>query len=86
MAARAAGVDVVSFMPVRFPAFTGKVNYRNHRKICVVDGKVGYIGGMNLALRYAKGGRGRDWCDTGGTQTLARSWCRRFFTPALLYR
>ena len=45
---RAAGVDVVSFMPVRFPAFTGKVNYRNHRKICVVDGKVGYIGGMNL--------------------------------------
>lgn len=61
---RAAGVDVVSFMPVRFPAFTGKVNYRNHRKICVVDGKVGYIGGMNLALRYAKGGRGRDWCDT----------------------
>ena len=61
---RNAGIDVHAFMPVKFPAFTSKVNYRNHRKICVVDGKVGYIGGMNLALRYAKGGRGRDWCDT----------------------
>lgn len=61
---RNAGIDVHAFMPVKFPAFTSKVNYRNHRKLCVIDGKVGYIGGMNLALRYAKGGRGRDWCDT----------------------
>lgn len=59
-----AGVDVKSFLPVRFPSLTGKVNYRNHRKICVIDGKTGYIGGMNIALRYAKGGRGKNWCDT----------------------
>ena len=41
-------------MPVRFPVFTSKVNYRNHRKICVIDGEVGFIGGMNIANRYVK--------------------------------
>ena len=51
---REAGIDVHSFMPVRFPAFTSKVNYRNHRKICVIDGRVGFIGGMNIAKRYVK--------------------------------
>ena len=49
---REGGVEVHSFMPVKFPAFTGKMNYRNHRKICVVDGRVGFIGGMNIAERY----------------------------------
>jgi len=49
------GVEVLPFLPVRFPSFTSKVNYRNHRKIMVIDGKVGYIGGMNIALRYVKG-------------------------------
>lgn len=36
---REEGIEVHPFMPVRFPAFTGKVNYRNHRKIIVIDGK-----------------------------------------------
>ena len=61
---RDAGIDVHAFMPVRFPAFTSKVNYRNHRKLCVIDGKVGFIGGMNLALRYVKGRGSRAWRDT----------------------
>ena len=61
---RAAGILVQSFMPVRFPAFTGKVNYRNHRKLCVIDGKVGFIGGMNIALRYVKGTKRQAWRDT----------------------
>ena len=52
---RQVGVKVRSFMPVRFPAFTSKVNYRNHRKVCVIDGTQGFIGGMNIALRYVKG-------------------------------
>ena len=52
---RQAGVKVRSFMPVRFPAFTSKVNYRNHRKVCVIDGIQGFIGGMNIAMRYVKG-------------------------------
>ena len=34
---REAGVDVHAFMPVKCPAFTSKVNYRNHRKLCVID-------------------------------------------------
>ena len=63
---RQAGVKVRSFMPVRFPAFTSKVNYRNHRKVCVIDGTQGFIGGMNIALRYVKGLHGGNlpWRDT----------------------
>ena len=61
---RSAGVDVHAFMPVKFPAFTGKVNYRNHRKLCVIDGKTGYIGGMNIAMRYIRGTKGSAWRDT----------------------
>ena len=61
---RQEGIDVRSFMPVRFPAFTGKVNYRNHRKICVVDGRVAFVGGMNIALRYVRGTATMAWRDT----------------------
>ena len=50
-----AGVRIFPFMPVRFPYFTNKVNYRNHRKIIVVDGKVGFVGGLNIADRYISG-------------------------------
>ena len=61
---REEGIEVTSFMPVRFPSFTSKVNYRNHRKIIVIDGRVGFIGGMNIALRYVKGTEGHAWRDT----------------------
>jgi cardiolipin synthase len=50
-----AGIEIYSFLPVRFPFFTNKINYRNHRKIVVVDGKVGFVGGLNIADRYLKG-------------------------------
>lgn len=50
---KAAGGIVEASQPVRFPRLTRKVNYRNHRKIAIVDGLVGYIGGMNFAERYA---------------------------------
>lgn len=61
---REGGIEVHAFMPVKFPAFTGKVNYRNHRKLCIVDGKIGYIGGMNIATRYIQGRSGQEWRDT----------------------
>jgi len=61
---REEGIEVHAFMPVRFPAFTGKVNYRNHRKLCVIDGRTGYIGGMNIASRYVNGRHGQAWRDT----------------------
>lgn len=74
------GIDIHSFMPVRFPAFTSKVNYRNHRKLCVVDGKTGFIGGMNIALRYVKGDGRQTWHDThllvegGGVYAIQRAF------------
>lgn len=58
------GIEVYAFMPVRFPAFTSRVNYRNHRKICVIDGEVGFIGGMNIARRYVQGTQKQSWRDT----------------------
>ena len=58
------GIDVRPFLKVRFPRFTGKVNYRNHRKLAVIDGKVGFIGGMNVAVRYIKGVSWGNWRDT----------------------
>ena len=57
---REEGIEVAPFLPVRFPSFTSKVNYRNHRKLMVVDGRTGFIGGMNIALRYVS----NKWRDT----------------------
>lgn len=74
------GIDIHAFMPVRFPAFTSKVNYRNHRKLCVVDGKTGFIGGMNIALRYVKGDGKQTWHDIhlrvegGGVYAIQRAF------------
>lgn len=50
-----AGVETFSFMPVKFYRFALKINYRNHRKIIIVDGKVGFVGGLNIADRYING-------------------------------
>lgn len=61
---REEGIEVVTFLPVRFPSFTSKVNYRNHRKLIVIDGVTGFMGGMNIALRYVKGINGQPWRDT----------------------
>lgn len=61
---REEGIEVSPFLPVRFPSFTSKVNYRNHRKIIVVDGEIGFIGGMNIADRYVKGNNNQAWRDT----------------------
>ena len=58
------GIEVRSFLKVRFPQFTSKGNYRNHRKLAIIDGKVGFIGGMNIALRYLKGVPWGVWRDT----------------------
>lgn len=46
------GVELYSFMPVLFAGFTGKMNYRNHRKIAIIDGKIGYVGGINISDNY----------------------------------
>ena len=63
---RREGIEVEPFMPVRFPSFARRANYRNHRKVFVIDGRVGYIGGMNIAERYVKGSKEgkQNWRDT----------------------
>ncbi len=57
------GVQVEAFSPI-FPHLSPFSNYRNHRKVLVVDGLVGYVGGMNLAERYLIGINGGVWRDT----------------------
>ncbi len=52
-----AGVEAYPFFKVVFPPFGTRINWRNHRKIVVIDGAIGYIGGMNVADRYVDGGR-----------------------------
>lgn len=60
-----AGVKVDCFMKVRFPMLTSRVNYRNHRKILVVDGETAFVGGLNFADRYQDGVPGiGPWRDT----------------------
>lgn len=54
---KAAGIEAYPFFKVVFPPFGTRVNWRNHRKIAVIDGEVGYIGGMNIADRYVNGGK-----------------------------
>lgn len=59
------GIEIYKFMPVLFPAFTSKINYRNHRKIVVIDGKIGFTGGINLNDRYINNGKHKlYWRDT----------------------
>ncbi|WHY66925.1 cardiolipin synthase [Neobacillus sp. SuZ13] len=60
-----AGIRVLPFLPLKSGLINQKFNFRNHRKIIVVDGKVGFVGGLNIGIEYL----GEDenfgfWCDT----------------------
>lgn len=62
---RAAGIRIEPFLPVRVPFFHNRINYRNHRKILIIDGTVSFVGGINIGDEYL----GRDpnigyWRDT----------------------
>ena len=52
---RSAGIEVHPFLELSLMQFAFRVNWRNHRKIVVIDGKIGYVGGMNIANRYVTG-------------------------------
>jgi cardiolipin synthase len=49
---KSAGAEVYAFLPPLFAFFDKRMNYRNHRKIVVVDGKVGFLGGINIGDEY----------------------------------
>lgn len=74
-----AGIEYHEFLPVSLPFFGRKINYRNHRKILLIDNEIGYIGGMNVADRYIEGKKSiGKWRDThikvigDGVQGLAK--------------
>ncbi len=47
-----AGVEIFPFFELRPWNFLNRINYRNHRKIVVIDGKIGYVGGINVSDLY----------------------------------
>lgn len=58
------GIEIYPFMKVFLPIFSSDINYRNHRKLIIIDAKIGYIGGMNVADRYIYGDKYGEWRDT----------------------
>ena len=61
---RDAGVYIQPFLPLKKSIGFSKMNYRNHRKIAIIDGIIGYTGGINIADRYFKGNKLGLWRDT----------------------
>jgi cardiolipin synthase len=63
---RKAGVHAFPFYKVRILFLANRLNYRDHRKIIIVDGRVGFIGGINVSDRYINkpNGKGLFWRDT----------------------
>ena len=51
---REEGIDIVEYSPIRFP-WVNHIYGRDHRKIVVIDGRIAYTGGMNVADYYIKG-------------------------------
>ena len=51
---REAGIEIIEYSPIRFP-WINHIWGRDHRKIVVIDGKIAYTGGMNVADYYIKG-------------------------------
>lgn len=47
-----AGGEVEVFFPSILPLLNPRLNFRNHRKIVVIDGRIGYIGGFNVGDEY----------------------------------
>lgn len=61
---RTAGVYAKPFLPMRLRLRRSKINYRNHRKLIVIDGIIGFTGGINIADRYLYGSELGKWRDT----------------------
>ncbi|HLO60626.1 MAG TPA: cardiolipin synthase [Bacteroidales bacterium] len=49
---REGGVEAYPFNRIRWLYFANRINYRNHRKIVIIDGDSGFIGGINVSDRY----------------------------------
>ena len=60
----AAGIRLSFFFPSRLKYINFKANYRNHRKLAIIDGDIGYLGGMNVGDEYIYSKRFGRWRDT----------------------
>ncbi|UNK20974.1 cardiolipin synthase [Paenibacillus sp. N3/727] len=49
---RDAGGQAEAFFPSKFRLINIRLNYRNHRKLVIIDGKIGYVGGFNVGDEY----------------------------------
>ncbi|NLL69704.1 MAG: cardiolipin synthase [Epulopiscium sp.] len=47
-----AGGQVCAFFPPFIPYLNLRMNFRNHRKICIIDGQEGFVGGLNIGVEY----------------------------------
>ncbi|MEO8712671.1 MAG: cardiolipin synthase [Parafilimonas sp.] len=62
---QAAGIEVYPFSKVIFYLLANRINYRNHRKIVVIDGQTGFVGGINVNDKYINNGKQKlYWRDT----------------------
>ncbi len=59
-----AGGKIHILFPLMVPFISTRINYRNHRKILVIDGEVGFIGGFNIGVEYLGEGPLGYWRDT----------------------
>lgn len=59
------GIQTACFSPVTFPFLNRRIHYRNHRKILIVDGRIGFVGGINIGDEYLGSSENfSDWRDT----------------------
>lgn len=49
---REAGIEAYPFYKIKLIYLANRINYRNHRKIIVIDGRVGFVGGINVSDKY----------------------------------
>jgi len=62
---RDAGIEIYPFQKVLFYLLANRLNYRNHRKIIVIDGKTAFTGGINVSDKYINNKPGKlFWRDT----------------------
>jgi len=62
---REAGVEIYPFSKVQFYLLANRINYRNHRKIVVIDGQTAFTGGINVSDKYINNKKGKlFWRDT----------------------
>lgn len=75
---RAGGVEAYPFNRIRFMLLANRINYRNHRKIIIVDGNVGFTGGINVSDKYIND-------DTNDNKIFWRDTHLRIDGPGILY-